>query len=299
MQVEGKEAVALNEKLLDALTAGYQYVNINQPPDGKIRPEHLQYFADKASAEQAGFSSRSLAHSLVDTVPLQALQQQLDRRIEIQQQATPWLTTLLDVPIDLSVIRFQEKARADIFTEEIARQLRARELQVDLKALQQHIQADAVSFHINGRRFEKGEEHTYTILIAQDAYRGFQVEGVQRQERESATLLKKEHVHVTVDKEQLPVIKEYLRTEQENGKRFVTIPAIGELRTANMESYRSSIDALLEVRAQKKENNPLIVRSIAVMETEIIRLAAQTIEQNLPKTREQEPKKSRGSELSM
>ena len=299
MKIEGKEAVSFSRTLDQALKLGYQYVAV---PDEKFnnyqRTEGLHFFKEKSEATNYSYIKRSKEGELVDTVPTQALKDQLDRKIELQRVANPNLKIVKDVLLDTSLIKFQEKARDEIFAEDIAKRLKAHNILPDIKVLKKNIEEDRMSFQINGVKSEMGIDKMYVIKIEQNEHRAFVLQSIDEKHR-GVQQIKSDGLGISLLKDEVKDIQKMLRSEREGGNRFVAFPSSGVLQKEDFAVFKSAFDALQHAHDNGTDKDKYIVRSILATETEINKLLEVKMENsNSLKRPEDFPKKSRGQELS-
>lgn len=299
MKIEGKEAVSFSRTLDQALKLGYQYVSV---PDEKFnnyqRTEGVHFFKEKLEATNYSYIKRSKEGELVDTVPIQALKDQLDRKIELQRVANPNLKIVKDVLLDTSLIKFQEKARDEIFAEDIAKRLKAHNILPDIKALKKNIEEDKMSFQIDGIKSEMGIDKKYVIKIEQNEHRAFVLHSVEEKHR-GVQQIKSDGLDISLLKEEVKDIQKMLRSEREGGNRFVAFPSSGVLQKEDFAVFKSAFDALQHAHDNSTDRDKYIVRSILATETEINKLLEVKKENSSSLKRDEDfPKKSRGQELS-
>jgi len=206
-----------------------------------------------------------------------------------------------DITIDTGHIFFQERARLDIFTREIAKQLRDQDVKPDLAQLIENIRDDNRHFDIAGTRRVDGVDKPYVITIEQNENRNFLIGTVElrQPQQQIAMYMQSEVLEGKVRKEDALEIKNMLHQEKENGNRFVSFPAEWNgLKKDDFTAFKAAFSALEHAYENTTDRDRHIVRSISVVEKEINYLLENKKEQAKPLEINRDEKRSRGQELS-
>jgi len=301
VRVAAKETADLNRELKDAMQKGMYYVSLDFGKDGQpMRTDTMQFFATKPEAQEHNYLRRTADNEYMVAYPIQPLQQQLERRIELQQLTGSPGQEPKDITIDTGRIVFEERARREVFTEEISRQLRERGIQPNLKQLSENITDDKLQFEITGSRREQGVEKPQVIRIEQNEDRAFLIRSIEPQQQQKIMgYMESKVLEGTVRREDALEIKNMLQEEKANGNRFVAFPAEpGGLKKDDLTAFKSSFAALEHAYENSTDRDRYIVRSITVVEKEINHLLENKKELEKPKENEREDKRSRGQEIS-
>lgn len=304
MKIEGKEAVVIAQALESALQDGARYVCLDVGKDNQgFRKETMRFFSEKTDAQQYSYVNRNRANEYLETLPVLPLQQQLDRSIELQQLTKLSGQALKDMTIDTSRILFEEHVRRDIFTSEIATQLRDRGIKPDLKQLIENIRDDKQHFEIAGTRRENGVDKPYVIIVEQNESRAFLLGAIapQQSQQKINGYMESKVLEGTVRREDALEIKNRLEQEKEKGNRFVSFPGDkDDLRKDDFTAFKSSISALEHAYENTTDRSRYAIRSIPVVEKEINHLLEHKKEQqrDKPMANERREKGSRDQEMS-
>jgi len=183
MKIAGEDAAYYSRVFDRALKEGDRYISLNTGKDDQPFPEEtMRFFKSKSEALEYGYTKRTRENEYLESLPILSVQEQLVRRMELQQLTGTPGQAPKDIVIDTGLIRRDERARQEIFTEEISRQLRDQGIKPDQKSLQEHIGQDSVQFAVNGSRREQGEEKSYTIKIEQNESRAFLISAIEAQQ---------------------------------------------------------------------------------------------------------------------
>lgn len=299
MKIEAKEVEALQLALEKGLQRGYRYMVI---PGGKdnavLQPEQWPLFKDKLAALHHSYVERSRDGSIVDPVPIQALKLQLERRLEFQQAAASRFAGPQDIKLDIGLIQFQERARGEIFAEDITRQLKAHQILPDVKALKKHIDEDKHTFQIDGIQREQGADKNFTIRVEQNEHRAFMIQAIEKMPQVQEWV-KSEGLRVAVYKDDLKNLRDTLQRESENGHRFVAFPAAQVVGKDNFVAFKSTFAALQHAHENRTDRDHYLIRSIHAVQLEIGKILENQRENSNPiKESERGQRNSRGSELS-
>lgn len=305
MRIAGSEAGNLNRTLEHALQYGARYVCLDTGLNGEsFRAETMHFFTSKSAAHEHSYVKRATENEYLTTLPVLPLQQLLHRNMELQQIAGSPGQAPKDITIDTGHILYLERAREEIFIEEISKQLRDRGIKPDLKELQKHITKDNQQFGISGTRREYGVEKPYNIQIGQNESRAFVINAIEPQQtihqQKNQERMKSEVLEGTVQRQDAQEIKNKLQEEKDNGNRFVSFPADkAGLNKEDFTAFKTAFAAQEHAYENTTDRDRHIVRSIPVVEKEINQLEQKKEQQQeKPVENEREEKRSRGQELS-
>lgn len=292
MKIRGNEVDNVNELLKEALQKGYRYVSLDTgKEDEYFRPESMQYFSTKSEVQHHNYMRHTIDQQYREALPTLLLLEQLQRKMELQQHTQSPGSEPKDIVIDTGIIRHQERARTEVFTEEISRQLRERDIKPDVKQLQEHIGRDEHHFTIGGTRRENGSERSYTIHIEQNEHRAFFIQNIEPQQtiQQKSNTIMIELIDGSLRKEDAREIRDMMRTEIEKGNRFVSFPTDKTILTKeDFNVFKSAFDALQHAYDNTTDRDLYIVRSASVVEKEMSRLLETEKEQKQEKPRENE-----------
>lgn len=293
MKIQGNEAVKINEMLKDALQNGYRYVSLDTgKEDERFRIESMQYFSTKSGVQHHNYIRYMIDGEYREALPILSLQEQLQRKIELQQITRSHESEPKDIIIDTGFIHYQERARTEIFTEDIIRQLKTYNMKPDVRQLQEHISRDDQQFIIEGTHPEKGGERVYTIHIEQNKDRAFLVGDIEPQQtfhQQKNRTTMNEITEGAVRKEDAREIRDVLLTELENGNRFVSFPADKQnLTKEDFNVFKSAFGARQNAYENSTDRDLYAVRSASAVEKEMSRFLETEKEQKQDKQKENE-----------
>ena len=297
MKIQGNEAEKINEVLKAAMQQGDRYVSLDTgKADEYFRADSMEYFGTTSGVKLYNYITERIDGKHREALPILPLQEQLQRKMEPQQISRSPGSEPKDIVIDTGIIHYQKRARTEVFTEEIGKQLRARGIKPDIKELQEHIAKDDLHFTIGGTLRENGAEKPYTIHIEQNENRAFLIRNIQpqqtfHQEKDSPIMIK--IIDGSLLRETVREVREILRAELENGNRFVSFPAgRGILEKGEFNFFKSSFNALHHAYENTTDRDQYIVRSTAAVEKSMTRFleSEKGQKQDKPKENEREEK---------
>ncbi|MBN8788544.1 MAG: hypothetical protein J0I84_15750 [Terrimonas sp.] len=293
MKIQGNEAAKINEMLKEELSLGNRYVSLDTgKADEYFRADKMKFFNTKSGVQHHNYIRYMIDGECREALPILSLQEQLQRKMELQQISRLPGSEPKDIVIDAGIIHYQERARREIFTEDIIRQLQAYNMKPDVRQLQEHIITDDQQFIIEGTHPEKGVERFYTIHITQNKDRAFLVGDIEPQQtfhQQKNRTTMNEITEGTVRKEDAREIRDMLRTELENGNRFVSFPADKpNLTKEDFNVFKSAFGALQNAYENSTDRDLYAVRSASAVEKEMNRLLETEKEQKPDKPKENE-----------
>jgi len=270
MKIQGNEAAKINEMLKEELSLGNRYVSLDTgKADEYFRADKMKFFNTKSGVQHHNYIRYMIDGECREALPILSLQEQLQRKMELQQISRLPGSEPKDIVIDAGIIHYQERARREIFTEDIIRQLQAYNMKPDVRQLQEHIITDDQQFIIEGTHPEKGVERFYTIHITQNKDRAFLVGDIEPQQtfhQQKNRTTMNEITEGTVRKEDAREIRDMLRTELENGNRFVSFPADKpNLTKEDFNVFKSAFGALQNAYENSTDRDLYAVRSASAI----------------------------------
>lgn len=240
----------------------------------------------------------------LETLPVLPVQEQLCRKIQLQNFNSTGGKDLKDIIIDTGYIHFMEKARREIFTEDIIKRLRDQNIKVDQNQLQDYISADFTKFQIKGMRWERDAETPYMIQIKQNESRAFLISSI-RIHQTMDQQRKQEYMKNTVltgkltEKDAME-LKNVLRTERDNGNFYAVIPSgKDQLKKEDFSFVRSVFDAWEHIGRQSSSiEGKVIIRSISLLKDEVEQQLDSKKEKEQSLEQQPEQKLPRGNDLS-
>lgn len=299
MKIQGNEAARINEMLKAAMQQGDRYVSLDTgKADEYFRGDGMEYFGTTSGVKLYNYITERIDGKHREALPILPLQEQLQRKMELQQITRSPGSDSKDIAIDTGIIHYQERTRTEVFTEEIGKQLRERGIKPDIKELQEHIVKDELHFTIGGTLRENGAEKPHTIHIEQNEHRAFLIRNIEpqqavHQEKDNPIMIK--IIDGSLIRETAREVRDILRTELENGNRFVSFPADrGILEKTDFNFFKSSFNALEHAYENTTDRDQYIVRSTSAVEKSMTRFleSEKGHKQDKPKEneREKEPK---------
>ncbi|MFT3947161.1 MAG: hypothetical protein QM763_09330 [Agriterribacter sp.] len=297
MKIEGREVKEFNTVLDEALKSGLVYIVVPAlRDDAYLRPETVHFFQYKREAENFGYTKRSVEGEIVDAVPILPVKNIIDRNLELQSRENPTAVEIKDIKFDISLIRFQEQARSDIFTEDIMRQLKVHHIIADLKELKKNIQDDKLSFEVDGKGQRQDGGDRFVIKIEQNEHRAFTITSINAvKQLDTALYIKSDAMQADLLKSDIPEIKTIFSQERENGNRFVSYPANEVLGKDSFSFFKSSFGALQHAYENSTDRDIYIIRSVIAIEQVINQL----MENKKEKQAENQYTRSGGQSLSL
>lgn len=297
MKIEGREVKEFNTVLDEALKSGLAYIAIPAlTDDAYLRPETALFFQYKREAESFGYTKRSIEGDIVDTVPVLSLKNIIDRNLELQSRENPTAAEIKDIRLDISLIKFQEQARSDIFTEDIMRQLKVHHIIADLKELKKNIQEDKLSFEVDGKGQRQDGSDRFVIKIEQNEHRAFIITSINAvKQLDTALYIKSDAMQADLLKSDIPEIRTMLSQERENGNKFVSFPANEVLGKDSFSFFKSSFGALQHAYENSTDRDIYIIRSVIATE----QIINQLMESKKEKQVENQQARSGGQSLSL
>lgn len=301
MKIAGADAEYFTSVFDRALKEGDRYVCLNPGNDGKPFPaETMRFFKDKSEALYYSYCKRSEENVYLETLPILPVKEELRIKIQLQQFNSSPGKDLKDIIIDTGHIHSEEKARREIFTEDIVRRLRDQNIKVDQNQLQDYISADFKKILIKGMRWDRGVETPYMIQIEQNKYRAFLISSV-RVHQAMDQQKKQEHLKNGVltgklsEKEAME-LKNILRAERDKGNFYAVIPTgKDQLKKEDFSFVRSVFDAWERIGQQSSGEGKLIFRSISLLKDEVEREL--NIHKEKGQSQDHEQRRSRGNDL--
>lgn len=277
MKIAGEYAQYFSQVFERALQEGDRYACITLSTDETRLPSQpMRFFHDKEAAMNYGRMRLMSNQELIGTIAILPMLQQLNRNIELQQLDGSDKKQLSDVFISTRQIEYNEMLRAQIFKEEITRQLRDNGFRPDQQKLQEHINKDEQSFSFGDTRLDQGFEKPYTIYIKQDEKRAFAISSIEQQinsQHKSNEHMKSEVLEGAVRPKDAAEIKATLEKEKEEGYRFVSFPANKNgLAIKDFAAFKSPIVAYQHAKENTNAQDKYLVCSIAVVEKEMDRI---------------------------
>lgn len=304
MKIRGNEVAKINEMLKEELSLGNRYVSLDTGKvDEYFRADKMKFFNTKSGVQHHNYIRYMIDGESREALPILSLQEQLQRKMELQQITRSPGSESRDIVIDTGIIHYQERARTEIFTEDIVRQLQAYNMKPDVRQLQEHIIRDDQQFIIKGTHPEKEGEKPYTIHIEQNEHRAFLIRNIEPQQtiQQKNSTIMIELIDGSVRKEDAREIRDMMRTELENGNRFASFPTDKAILVKeDFNVFKSSFDALQHAYENTTDRDLYVVRSTSVVEKEMTRLLETEKEQKQekPKENEREVKLSRDQGMS-
>lgn len=301
IRIEGKDAPAVQHLLEQASNYGARYVHIEQAINGSsTKAEQLSFFSTKQAANVYNFEQRTNLQQYGEVLPVQLLKDELQRKMEldaiIRSAGMPGRT----MEIDPKQLLQQERARVEIFQETLTQQLRRDGLKPDIQQLQQHLQRDDPTFMLRGLKKEEGTGKPYLIRVEQNEHRAFVITAVGpelKQEQQKSAYMKSEVLEGSVKREEALSIMAKLQEEKEKGNRFVSFPSGKEgLVATDFVGAKTAFAALEKATEKTTDMEKQVVRSIRVVEIELVKLAEPKKEMIIADGKED--KKQKGVDLS-
>ena len=303
MKIAGTDAEYFTSVFDRALKEGDRYVCLDPGNNKQSFPgETMRFFKDKSEALYYSYCKRSEEDVYLETLPILPVQEQLRIKMQLQQFNSSPGKDLKDIIIDTGHIHSEEKARREIFNEDIVRRLREQNIKVDQNQLQDYISADFKKFLIKGMRWDRGAETPYMIQIEQNKHRAFLISSVrvhqaidQQKQQEH---LKKAVLTGKVSEKEALELRNLLKVERDKGNFYAVIPSgKDQLKKEDFSFVRSVFDAWKDIGRQSSSiEGKVIIRSISLLKDEVER------ELNVNKGKDQlqdlGQKRSHGRDLS-
>ncbi|ANH81706.1 hypothetical protein A8C56_12560 [Niabella ginsenosidivorans] len=305
MKIAGVDAEYFTQVFDRALKDGDRYVCLSTGDDKQPFPaETIRFFKDKSEALYYSYCKRSEENVYLETLPILSVQEQLCRKIELQQLTRSPGLELKDIIIDTAHIHYLERARREIFTEDLVKRLRDQNIKVDQKQLQDYISADFTKFQIKGMRWERDAETPYMIQIKQNESRAFLISSIRihqtmDQQRKQEYMKNAVLTGKLTEKDAIE-LKNVLKAERDKGNFYAVIPAgKDQLKKEDFSFVRSVFDAWEHIGRQSSSiEGKVIIRSISLLKDEVEQQldSKKEKEQSLEQQPEQKP--PRGNDLS-
>ncbi|MBZ4187609.1 hypothetical protein [Niabella beijingensis] len=167
-----------------------------------------------------------------------------------------------------------EKARREIFTENIVKRLRDQNIKIDQKQLQDYISADFTKFLVKGMRNERGVETPFMIEIVQNENRAFLINSVrihQSMDQQRAQEYKRNTVlRGKLTEKDAIELKGALKDERDKGNFYAVIPSgKDQLKKEDFSFVRSVFDAWEHIGQNGAGEGRHIFRSLSLLKDEL------------------------------